>query len=108
MIGYISTGVTWATRKWNDVGKYSLQDSYSDLILSEFTETDLECNANYDTEEITNVPKKRTVQMGELKHDVYIIVEFVLNENSKKIQTVLWHYYWNDVKWRKRPSKLFS
>lgn len=67
---------------WGE-GGYYLQDSDPDFILSGFTHTDFENNTNFDAKEFLSMTKQHTVQMEELKLNVYIIVELYFKKNSK-------------------------
>lgn len=55
-------------------------------------DTDFDKNINYDAEEISNVPQKRSKKMEEFKPDIY--------ENNKKAkdQTVIKYCYRNYIK----------
>lgn len=47
-----------------------MRDLYSDLFLSCPTDTDFDCNTNTDSEGITYVTRKRSVQLKERKLNV--------------------------------------
>lgn len=69
----------------NDDGEQSLQNSESDLILSEFTDADFYCNTNSDAKDITNVPKNRTVKMRERRTSLSLLNLSLMKTVKKKI-----------------------
>lgn len=72
----------------NGSSQFSLRDSDSELLISSgFTDTDVDSNVDPNAEDFPNVPKKHTVQMEELKPDVYVIVDLLFNENTNKEET---------------------
>lgn len=79
------TCINFSDDEDDDSSVFSLWDSDSELNLN--GSTDVDSNVDIKAEEISKEPKKQTVQMKEFKLDLYVIVDVVFNENTKKEDT---------------------
>lgn len=73
----------------NDNDQYSCQDSDSDLILSDISNSEDEFDEGSKTNEVhtCKIPNRREVKMEELSEGTFVIVDLMYNENTKKSVT---------------------